>query len=159
MCGGNKSGPGDPVALWQNLYSMIWLLVFDVVVLLLHNRPPDPAIWLHILLGVGAIGLGFSNWKGLERAKAPARLQRIARTTFYFAVAQAVFGLLMFVDVRIGLGLFPSGVIGGLHIVGSLAMITQSASVATAYDMWEEREYQENEPPARGGGEPGPAPA
>lgn len=134
------------MALWNNLYSMIWLLVFDFAVLLIFRRPPDYAVWLHILLGLGAIGLGYSNWKGLEQAQAPARLGRIARTTFLFAVAQAVFGLLMFADIRLELNIFDSGVVGGLHIIGSLAMITQASSVATAYDMWEEKEFEGETP-------------
>ena len=29
-----------------------------------------------------------------------------------------------------------------LHLTAAFAMITQASSVATAYDMWEEREYE-----------------
>jgi hypothetical protein len=142
------------MALWQRLYGMVWLLVFDFVVLLLYNRSPDPAVWIHIALGLGAIGLASSNLKGLEAAGAPGRLVRIARTTFRFAVAQAVLGSLMFLDIRFELGLFPAGVVGSLHIVFALAMITQASSVATAYDMWEEHEYDAPAPSVSAGPAP-----
>jgi hypothetical protein len=34
------------------------------------------------------------------------------------------------------------GVVGFLHVATALAIITQASSSATAYDMWEEREFQ-----------------
>jgi hypothetical protein len=38
-------------------------------------------------------------------------------------------------------GLPFAGVIETLHAIMALAIITQAASMATAYDMWEEHEF------------------
>jgi len=41
-----------------------------------------------------------------------------------------------------GLGILQRGPVYVLHVLTAFAIITQAASVATSYDMWEEKEFE-----------------
>lgn len=54
---------------------------------------------------------------------------------------QSILGVPLFLNFRMDFGLPFAGVIETLHAIMALAIITQAASMATAYDMWEEHEF------------------
>jgi hypothetical protein len=82
------------------------------------------------------------NARALANSEAPARLKRVSAVTARLAAAQLVMGAALALDLNVSLGLSPLGIIGVLHLTAAFAMITQASSVATAQDMWEEREYE-----------------
>jgi hypothetical protein len=94
----------------------------------------DFMVHLHILLGVAIVGLAFYNVQGLGKTAAPDRIKRISKALAGFSVAQGVIGLLLYFDIAPAL-------MDLAHIIASLAMVTQAASAATGYDMWEEKEF------------------
>ena len=127
--------------LWQRLYMMIWLLMFDFL-LVPHLFPSKIILGLHVLLGVGTLALANANARALAAEPVPARLKRISRSTASLAVAQAVIGLVFGVLKLAPLHLpsFLATIAAVFHLLVALAMITQAASVATAYDMRDEQE-------------------
>lgn len=123
--------------IWAALYSLVWAAFFQFVLVLLPL--PDSAFLLdlHAMLGIVILALAHYNNSVLRKTEAPARLKRVAKTTAILATAQPVFGVLLFLNVVAGL----SSIVLLIHLVTALAIITQASSVATGYDMWEEREF------------------
>jgi hypothetical protein len=112
---------------------MIWLCALEFLVVMVHTDW-DFMVYLHILLGLAIVGLAFYNVQELRKTAAPDRVKRVSKALAGFSVAQGVIGLLLIFDIA-------SGIMDFFHIFASLAMITQAASVATGYDMWEEKEF------------------
>ena len=125
--------------LWQSLYSMVWLCLFTLIAATLDVIPYKAPV--HAALGLAVLGLAFRNKAALAKSQAPARLKRISTATASISVMAAVTGALMavpplhFLDVLWRV----------LHLCTIVAISTQAGSVATAYDMWEEKEFA---PPA-----------
>lgn len=137
--------------LWVALYGMTWLVFFEV---LLGAWPSPPVVvpYFHIVLGLGIVLLAYNNFAHLRATRVPARVKRIARVTFQLSVATIFFGLLLEIPqgtrwAVLGVSFFQAVLF--LHLVLALAIITQAAAVAIAYDMWEDKEFEkETEPGA-----------
>jgi len=133
--------------LWSRLYNTVWLAFFSCVLV-----PRWMGKWgapVHVLLGLGMLVLTVANARRLASLPVPARLQRISKVTAGIAVLQLVVGLAfgavkhMFPDLPI-----VAPALNGIHVVCALAMLSQASSVATGYDMWEEKEgHQSATPP------------
>ena len=103
---------------------------------------------LHIVVGAIILILAYYNYSIISKTEAPARIKRILRTMASLATAQPILGFLIYLDFSLKYSICSSGIIGIVHLIISLAIITQAASVATSYDMWEEKEFiQARKPP------------
>jgi len=154
--------------LWAALYAIIWLVVLEFVLALAPQLRPLPT-YLHAVLGVLVVFVTYANRTALRDSTAPGRIKRIAAATFQISIAMVVLGVLLLLNVGAGLTVLPGvsvwdGIIF-LHLLLALAVITQTASVATSYDMWEEHEFARNTapgevpPPPRPSSAPAPPPA
>ncbi|HSW40854.1 MAG TPA: hypothetical protein VLL97_15335 [Acidobacteriota bacterium] len=127
--------------LWNKLYLTVWLAFFCCVLI-----PRWMGLYIglsvHVLLGLLLILVTVSNARTLAALPVPGRLKRISRATAGFAVFQAVCGLALGAVSRMApdLPLLPLA-LHAVHVVCSLAILAQASSVATAYDMWEEKEF------------------
>ena len=120
---------------------MVWLAFLQIVIIVM----PRFTLYLvdvHVLLGLVILGLAHYNNAKMKKTEAPNRLKRITKTTAILATVQIIFGLILYANLRMNVSLPLVGVIVFIHIVIALAIITQAASVATAYDMWEDHEYE-----------------
>ena len=128
------------MALWKPLYAMVWLAFLQIVIIVM----PRFTLYLvdvHAILGLAILGLAHYNNAKMKHTEAPNRLKRITKTTAILATFQIIVGIILYANLRMNLSVPLAGVIIFIHIVLALAIITQAASVATAYDMWEEHEY------------------
>ena len=125
--------------LWIRLYALIWLAFLQFI--LVYVDVPGLVLQtpIHVFTGFVIIVLSLSNLMGLRNASSPARLVRISFATAAMAAALAVFGI----GLRLELGPDLEAGVRFVHLVMALAVITQASSVATAYDMWEEREFDD----------------
>ena len=93
--------------------------------------------YLHFVIGLAVLVLAIMNYRDLKGTSAPNRVKRISKTIPGMAVFDGLLGIPLF--------MFTEGTIHWainlLHLVVSLAIITQASSAATAYDMWEEKEF------------------
>lgn len=128
--------------LWKRLYGTVWIAFFSCVIMP-RWVGAGAGYWLHALLGVTILSLTWWNMHSLRTLPVPARLKRISRVTLGFAVFQLICGA--------ALGVVPSllpqlpwmmQVLRIAHVVFALAILAQASSLATAYDMWEEKEFQ-----------------
>jgi hypothetical protein len=127
--------------LWRKLYNTVWLSFFSCVLI---PRWMGPLIGLpvHAILGLLMLVIARSNAKRLEALSVPDRLKRISKVTAGFAAFQVITG----VGLGGALHLAPNlplviAALRGIHVVCALTILAQTSSVATAYDMWEEKEY------------------
>jgi hypothetical protein len=141
------------------LYALTWILFFEIWLSLTPILPPFPR-YLHIVLGVGIVALSYSNSEALRATEAPARIKRISRTTFQLSLVMALLGALVYLQIGASvpllLGVSLAGVFTFFHFVNAMAMITQSAASAIAYDMWEDREFERTTRPGEVPSPPGP---
>lgn len=124
--------------IWKQLYAMIWL-VFLQIILITLPRFTGYLVEVHAALGLAILILALYDNSQIKKTECPIRLKRIAKSTAILAIFQAVLGIVLMLDLKLKFGMVD--VVGFLHLVMSLAIITQAASVATAYDMWEEHEF------------------
>jgi hypothetical protein len=127
--------------LWQQLYALVWLAFLQIIVILLPGLE-GALVDLHALIGIVILGLAHYNNVALKRIAAPNRLKRTAKATAILATVQVILGLILYAWVKMNFNMpLVQDVIVFLHLVIALAIITQAASVATAYDMWEDKEF------------------
>jgi len=145
--------------LWSALYLVTWIVFLEF---LLGTWPNPPAVvpYLHLLLGLGIVALTYNSYRRLRETPVPGRLKRIARATYALSILMVFLGLLLWFQVGsswtlplIGYTVFRAILV--FHIVNAIAIITQAAAVALAYDMWEDREFDQKTSP----GEIPPMPA
>ena len=137
--------------LWVALYAMIWIVLIEFL-LAMTPGGSSVLIYLHVVLGVAIVGLAFYNFSGIRKTRVPGRVKRIAQASFNISVMVVILGALLFFDVGkawvitlINVSFY--GLILFLHVVSAFAIITQTAAVAIAYDMWEDKEFiKETEP-------------
>lgn len=129
--------------LWNRLYNAVWLAFLCCVMLPRWMGAVAGAI-THVVLGLGMLALLVANARRLAALPVPARLQRISKATAGIAGFQAVVGV-GFGGVTHALPNLPvvGTVLQVVHVLCAGAILAQTASVATAYDMWEEKEFAE----------------
>jgi hypothetical protein len=137
---------------------IVWLTVLELLIAI-DPRPPSWALYVHIGLGVLIVLVAAWNYLRLRETEAPGRIKRTVRATFGISVAMAFLGVLLWANVGAGwnlvLGYSVWDVIHIFHVLNGLAILAQAAAAATAFDMWEEKEFEH---PTRPGEIPEPAP-
>lgn len=148
--------------LWVALYLMIWVVFLEFLLVMI---PVAQALLLplHAVLGVVILGAAYSNFSALRKTRAPGRLKRVARATFWLTVLMVFLGVLLFFNVGaawnlplVSISVYHAVLF--IHIVNAFAIITQAAAVAIAYDMWEEHEFDQETEPGVVPGLPSPSP-
>jgi len=136
---------------WQALYGMIWLCFATLFVAVFDPIPHKGPV--HGVLGILVLVLAFRNRAALARSACPSRLKRIGAITAKICVFALLTGAALAVP-QLEAHKWIVYAIKALHIFAIAAIVTQTASVATAYDVWEERECEPGPPPAKGAGIP-----
>jgi hypothetical protein len=131
-------------SLWKTLYAIIWLAFVQILVALFQF---PGSVDLHVALGFTIIGLAHYHQARIKRMAVPARIRRIVKVTANLASAQFFLGIYAFFSFELGWALPAPQVLLFLHLVVALAIFSQASSTATAYDMWEEREFERVAPP------------
>jgi hypothetical protein len=133
--------------LWNKLYNTIWLAFFSCV-LLPNWIGIKVGMPVHVLLGVLMLIATQSNARSLASLPVPDRLKRISKVAAGIAIFQLICGLALGGLMHLAPNLHSVAMIlRGIHIVCALAILSQSSSIATGYDMWEEKELGEAPPP------------
>jgi hypothetical protein len=128
--------------LWNRLYNTVWLAFFSCV-LIPRWMGPYAGIPIHLLLGLAMLFLTQGNARRLASLAVPLRLQRISRVTAGFAIFQAACGIAIAAAKHLGAkAAWAVPLLMGMHLVSALAILSQASSVATAFDMWEEKEFE-----------------
>jgi hypothetical protein len=139
--------------LWSALYLAIWIVLLEI---LLGMWPDPPAVvpYLHLALGLGIVIIAYYCFDRLRRTRVPARVKRVARASWSLSVVMVVLGFLLWFNIGSswiipGLNLSVYRGILLLHVVNAVAVITQLAAVAIAFDMWEDHEFEKESEPGQ----------
>lgn len=128
--------------LWITLYGAVWIAFFSCV-LLPRWMGIKVGFPIHILLGLVMFAVALYNSRRLAAIRVPPRLKRIGKLIVKFAAFQIVFGagwgtlMHFFPDTP-----YLAPILQWVHIVCALAILAQTSSLATAYEMWEEKEFE-----------------
>lgn len=128
------------MSIWKLLYAMVWLAFLQIVIIILPQFTPY-LVHAHVILGLIILMLAHVDFAQIKKSDAPNRLKRIVKSTAILATIQPILGIILFANAVLNVDVPFVEVVSFLHLVTALAIITQAASVATAYDMWEEHEY------------------
>lgn len=124
------------------MYAVIWLALFEILLVIFPEFSFNVNVTIHGVLGVAILGFAFYIQRAVRKTPCPYRIKRITVTTLGLAVFQGLLGLLLVAAIKLSWGGVYVTIINFLHVVNSIAIITQASSSATAYDMWEEKEFQ-----------------
>jgi hypothetical protein len=127
---------------WQLMYAIIWIAFLQILFILFSPFDYSANVAIHGLVGIGIFGLAFQVNRETARSSCPDRIKRITKTTRNLAVLQGVLGIALALGNALSWGSLYASLVGLLHVANGLAIITQASSSATAYDMWEEKEFQ-----------------
>ena len=125
----------NALKLWARLYLLIWLAFAQFFVTFFSEA--FGILYLHFLVGLAVLVLALMNYRDLMRTSAPNRVKRLSKVIPGMAAFDGLLGIPLYVSTD-GTLHWPINV---LHLVVALAIIAQASSAATAYDMWEEKEF------------------
>jgi hypothetical protein len=126
---------------WSSMYLLIWVAFVQILIILFPILPGSETYFLHAAVGVIVLGVATYAYARVRRTLCPDRIKRISKTTAILTVVQGLLGVILFAGLTMHFGATFQTVILFLHVINALAIITQAASSATAYDMWEEKEF------------------
>ncbi|HYA70595.1 MAG TPA: hypothetical protein VEH28_04410 [Thermoplasmata archaeon] len=137
--------------LWAALYLAIWV-VFLEFLLGLWPDPPVYVPYLHLVLGLGIVFVTYYAFAQLRQTRVPGRVKRIAKASWSLSILMAVLGLLLWFNVGASwvIPVVNFSIYRGIlvfHVVNAIAIITQLAAVAIAFDMWEDHEFEKETAP------------
>jgi len=127
---------------WQAMYLIIWVAFLQILFILFSPLNYDVNLAVHAVVAIAVLGLAFYIYRSVRSTSCPDRIKRITRTTWYLAIFQGVLGIALALGIMLSWGSIYASVVSFLHAVNALAIITQASSSATAFDMWEEKEFQ-----------------
>jgi hypothetical protein len=120
---------------------MVWLAFLEFILVWAPVSELALPLYAHVTLGIIILGLAYSNSSKLSRTQCPARIRRIVKATVALSVFEGLLGILLYAGKTMSLPDLVMSATGFLHLGAALAIVTQAASTATAYDMWEEKEF------------------
>jgi hypothetical protein len=141
------------VKLWASLYGFFWLAVAQIllgVTLAVGVSPFGWVPYLHAAIGGAVVVWAFFNFRALRATRAPARTKRTVSATVAISILMVILGLLLWLGVEAGVSALSGTVGEGIafaHLLLALAIVTQAASTATGFDMWEEHEFEQESKP------------
>jgi hypothetical protein len=126
---------------WALMYGMIWVAFFQIIIVLFPVAGQWATDIVHGGLGVILLFFAYTINKQVKVTSCPARVKRIVAATFRFSILQAVLGAVLFALLLANVGGIALEFVEFLHVAVAITIITQASSSATAYDMWEEKEF------------------
>jgi cytochrome b561 len=129
---------------WILMYALIWVSFVEILIVMFPVLAAFPTYDIHLVVGVVVLAMAYVVYMRVKAAPCPDRIKRITKTTFGFGVFQAVLGIVLYGALYSGAGPgdFWITVLNFLHVGAAIAIITQASSSATAFDMWEEKEFE-----------------
>lgn len=126
---------------WSIMYMLIWIALIQILIILFPILPRFDTYYVHGAFGLVVAGVAMYAYRSVRRTSCPDRIKRISKTTAILALVQGLLGVLLFVVITLHLGSTFQTIVLLLHVINAVAIITQASSSATAYDMWEEKEF------------------
>ncbi len=125
------------------MYGLIWLSFIQILFGFCSPFGNDAlTVAVHAPLGLVIFALAFYVSRKVWSSTCPERIKRITKTTRNLALLQGIIGFVLAGAISMSAATVYLWAISFIHVANSLAIITQASSSATAFDMWEEKEFQ-----------------
>jgi hypothetical protein len=133
------------------MYALIWVSLIQILVILFPVLSTRSTVDIHAVIGLVVVGLAFMVARRVAKTLAPERIKRLTRVTAILGAIQVLLGLALYAAVVISVSISSTvfNLILFIHVVNAIAIISQASSAATAFDMWEEKEFVQVESTAR----------
>ncbi|MHB1907675.1 MAG: hypothetical protein ACYCQJ_02245 [Nitrososphaerales archaeon] len=135
------------VKTWSVIYALVWATFAQIFLIVFLLSVATSGFWftatigLHIVVALLVIALAGFSFRLVSKSGCPNRIKRISKATMILAGVQGVLGVVLYALIRIDASIYAQDFVLLLHIVTALAIFAQASSSATAYDMWEEKEF------------------
>ncbi|MGA2199355.1 MAG: hypothetical protein ABSG45_05400 [Nitrososphaerales archaeon] len=126
---------------WAMMYLLIWVAFLDLLIVFFPSFAYLTNLDLHFLVGVLVGVLAIYVFIRVRKGPCPERIKLITKTTAVLAVFDGALGVLLYLVASSVMAVPFHDIIVFLHFGTAVAIITQASSSATAYDMWEEKEF------------------
>ena len=126
---------------WHLMYLLVWLSLVQIVIILFPVIGTTPSYDLHLIVGIGVISLSIYVFTMVRKTGCPDRIKRITRATAILGIFQGLLGIPLYLSLRFTISLPLQNIILFAHLITGIAIISQSSSSATAFDMWEQKEF------------------
>ena len=101
----------------------------------------DATIGIHVVIGIIVIALAMFAFRLVKQTTCPDRIKRISKTTATLAGVQAILGVILEAMIMFNVSTIAQDIVLLFHVGLALTIIAQASSSATAFDMWEEKEF------------------
>jgi hypothetical protein len=128
---------------WAVMYALIWVAFLQILIVLFPVFGTGYSDDLHAVVGFVVLLMAYTVNGRIRATHCPDRIKRIVKATFFFSVFQAVLGVALYAALLANVEGAVLGFADFLHVVAAITIITQASSSATAYDMWEEKEFNQ----------------
>lgn len=128
---------------WHATYGLIWVAFLNILIGLFQPFGYPVIIPVHAVVGLLVLSLAYIVQRRVSASQCPDRIKRITRTTWYLAILQLILGALLVSAISMSVGGWVLTLIVLIHVANALAIVTQASSSATAFDMWEEKEFMQ----------------
>jgi len=125
------------------MYLLIWVAFLEIIIALFTPEGYQTSLVLHEVVGVATVLLSYYVFLRVKRTACPQRIKLITRTMAYLAIASGVLGIVLDLPARSIVSIPLQEPIQFVHVALAIAIITQASASATAYDMWEEKEFEQ----------------
>lgn len=126
---------------WSALYLLVWVAFFQILIIMFPLLGLNTTYDLHGASGVLVVGVAMYAFRLVKKSSCPDRIKRISKTTAILGAVQGLLGIILLAGIMIGFPSIVQNIVLFLHVVNALAIIAQGSSSATAFDMWEEKEF------------------
>ncbi|MGA2666106.1 MAG: hypothetical protein ABSF83_14290 [Nitrososphaerales archaeon] len=126
---------------WKAMYAVVWASFLQILLVLFSPLGQSVTVAVHVVIGAAVLGLAFFIYRAVRATACPDRIKRITRATRDLAVLQGALGVALALGTALSWGSLYVDLVSLVHVGNALAIITQASSSATAYDMWEEKEF------------------
>ena len=123
------------------MYLLVWITFLQIIIIIFPVLGLTPTYYLHTFVGLILVGVAMASYSLVRKTACPDRIKRISKTTAILAVIQGILGILLLAGIMLHFGTVFQDIILFIHVVNALAIITQASSSATAFDMWEQKEF------------------
>ena len=123
------------------MYLLIWIAFLQNIIIIFPLLGLTLTYYLHAFVGLIVVGVAMASYSLVRKTACPDRIKRISKTTAILAVIQGLLGIVLLAGIILHFGTVFQDIILFIHVVNALAIITQASSSATAFDMWEQKEF------------------
>ncbi|MDE1820447.1 MAG: hypothetical protein KGI98_06290 [Euryarchaeota archaeon] len=122
------------------LYGLVWTTFLQILIILLPLPSSNIILGVHIALGLAVAALAGTTYRLVRSTGCPKRIRRIAKSTSILASIQVLLGIGEGSTIAFKSSPALQNAVLAIHLVFALAILAHTASQATSFDMWEERE-------------------